>query len=104
MRSERWREAFACLRAKCRWGEDRRECQSHHRPGSFQSPPMSVQKDRPRDRSKPMDLGLKGGVALSWPATKGRGGAGAAGRGGEEGKVATCARKAPAVDRPATTI
>src|SRR3989442_12077845 len=104
MRSERWREAFACLRAKCRWGEDRRECQSHHRPGSFQSPPMSVQKDRPRDRSKPMDLGLKGRVAIVVAASKGLGVAVAAEVGREGAQVAICARNAAAVERTASSI
>src|SRR6266849_325062 len=104
MRSERWREAFACLRAKCRWGEDRRECQSHHRPGSFKSPPMSVQKDRPRDRNKPMDLGLKGRVAIVVAASKGLGRAVAAelGRGGAQ--VAICARNAADLERAASGI
>src|SRR2546427_1973100 len=104
MRSERWREAFACLRAKCRWGEDRRECQSHHRPGSFQSPPMSVQKDRPRDRSKPMDLGLKGRVAIVVAASKGLGRAVAAELGREGAQVAICARNAADLERAASSI
>src|SRR2546426_1805201 len=104
MRSERWREAFACLRAKCRWGEDRRECQSHHRPGSFQSPPMSVQKDRPQDRNKPMDLGLKGRVAIVVAASKGLGRAVAAELGREGAQVAICARNAADLERAASSI
>src|SRR3989442_12296918 len=66
--------------------------------------PMSVQKDRPPDRRKPMDLGLKGRVAIVAAASKGLGRAVAAELGREGAQVAICARNAADLERAASSI